>query len=338
MKPIRLNEAIEQYIAHLAARNLANNTIKNARQVLTKAEQRWGDILVASITDAHVDRLFSTAEWGPRTRNLYLQNIRQFFRWCRLRKYMARDYDPTDMWANSKVPTNQDKLRVPVEQFGQLLDACPHPRDRAVVALGLYTFMRGSEISTLRIKDLDLSRSELKIVRHKTKDEDVLPVSSELIYEMNLWMNWYRADQGTLLDDWWLVPAKNPDRWEQGPDGLLRRSARKSSVRPRIRETKPYRAVQRALKGIGMDVHGEGSHTLRRSGARALADSLRSEGYDGALLRVASMCGHKSIKVTEHYIGWGLERKQRNEMLAGKPMFPGVPQTPGLRIVGGTSG
>lgn len=82
-----------------------------------------------------------------------------------------------------------------------------------------------------------------------------------------------------------------------------------------------YRPAQRALEALGYPVLREGEHTLRRSGARAYADQLRSQGYDGALLRVASMLGHKDTKQTEHYIGWHLERQQRNEALAGKSMF-----------------
>jgi hypothetical protein len=48
------------------------------------------------------------------------------------------------------------------------------------------------------------------------------------------------------------------------------------------------------------------------------------------------MLGHKSTKITEHYIGWGLERQQRNEQLAGQPMFAGRVTRHGqvLRVVG----
>ena len=324
MENKELIKATEEYMNHLAARNLAPNTIKNSRQVLNKAIALWGDVQVGSIDDTHVDRLFATAAWAARTRNLYLQSLRSFFKWCRLRNYMARDFDPTEMWGNQKVPTNVDKLRLPVERFAELLDAAPHPRDRAIVALGLFTFCRGSEIATMKIQDLDFSRGELKITRHKTHDEDVLPVSSELAEELVRWLNFYREDQGTLRGEWFLVPSKNPDNWGSERFGL----------KPTTREVKPYRAVQRALKGIGVETDGEGSHTLRRSGARALADSLRDQGYDSALLRVASMCGHKSTKVTEHYIGWGLERTQRNEMIAGKPLFPGMISGERLRVVG----
>jgi extradiol dioxygenase family protein len=40
----------------------------------------------------------------------------------------------------------------------------------------------------------------------------------------------------------------------------------------------PYRVAQRGLKALGYSTLGEGEHTLRRSGARALADRLRAAG------------------------------------------------------------
>lgn len=97
----------------------------------------------------------------------------------------------------------------------------------------------------------------------------------------------------------------------------------------------PYRVAQRGLAKLGYDTKQEGEHTLRRSGARALADRLRHEGTDSALLRVASMLGHKDIRITQHYIGWDTERDQRNELLAGQPMFPELRQQARLRVVRG---
>lgn len=79
--------------------------------------------------------------------------------------------------------------------------------------------------------------------------------------------------------------------------------------------------VDKALIGIGVV-----GHVLRRSGARALFDRLRHEGYDGALRRVQAMLGHSSGTITETYLGLDVERVQRNEMLAGKPMFPDLPR------------
>ena len=66
--------------------------------------------------------------------------------------------------------------------FGELLDAAEErdPRDRALCALLLYTLGRDSEVTDLRIRDLDLTGGWLKVRIHKTGAEDTLPVSAEL--------------------------------------------------------------------------------------------------------------------------------------------------------------
>lgn len=335
MRHIKLSVAITEYERHLVARRLAVNTVKNCKQILARAMREWGDILVSSIEPRHIDRLFIAGAWQPTTQNLYLGQVRSFFNWCRVNGYMARDADPTSTWGTARTPRQQDKNRIPVEMFPDLLDAAPHPRDRAIVALGLYTFSRGSEISTLKIHDLDLGEGLLHMFRHKTLDEDSLPVSEELAREMVRYLNWYRQDQGALNGTWYLTPAKQPDLWKHDPQTRrLVKVDKPSSVKPKVMETKPYRAVQRALRALGLPSHSEGVHTLRRSAARAYADALRAEGYDGALLRTASFLGHRSTKVTEVYIGWGLERDQRNRMVKGKPMFPAAGGGGLLKVVG----
>lgn len=330
-RPISLSDAIEQYQGHLRARDLARNTIKNNTQVLNKALMSWGNIQTQNVQPRHIDRLFAENTWGPSTRNLYLGNLRLFFAWCRTHGYMSRDCDPTGGWRNQRVP-RVERMRLPMEDFMPLLDAMRHPRDRAAIAVGLFTFLRGSEIQTLRVNDLNLRDNELHIYRHKTREEDVLPVSLELHDEMVRWLNWYQTDQGALRGEWYLIPSKKPDEWEN-VDGVLRRRDALASLRPTARMTHPYRAVQRGLRAIGYETHGEGEHTLRRSGARCLFDTLRSSGYDGALMRVSSMLGHRDTRVTERYIGLSLERTQRNEQFAGRAMFPGLSRPGTLRVV-----
>lgn len=335
MKHIKLVAAQREYLNHLRAKRRRPNTLKNNSQALTAATKVWGDILVTSITPSHIDRLFGQNDWAPRTQNLYLGNLRQFFKWCRLHNYMAKDFDPTEMWEMTNDATHKEHLRIPVEMFAELLEAAPHPRDRMIVALGMFTFMRGSEMSLLKVKDIDMSKSTLRMYRVKTKDWDNLPISIELAEELTRWFNWYRADQGTLHPDWYLVPAKNPDLWKHHPvtHRLYKPEGIFSSVKPEAPETKPYRAVQRAMRELGMPTLGEGAHTLRRSGARAMADMLREQGHDGALIRTASILGHKSTNVTAHYVGWDYERQQRNEMIAGKRMFPTISSAPGKLIL-----
>ena len=333
---VSISTASTQFRRHLEIRGLTAGTLKTHSALHNHLVEVWGDISVSNITPRHIDNLFSDMQWAPATRNLYLGNVRQFFAWCRVHGYMRRDADPTTGWRNAKIPRSE-KLRIPIEHFNDLMDAASHPRDRAIIAMGLFTFMRASELQTLRIGDIDLGRSEITMTRHKTREDDVMPISSELNKELVAYLNWYRADQTHLSANWFLLPAKEKVPWINDPHlGRLVDPGIVASLKPLTKVTHPYRAVQRAMAQLGYDVGGEGGHTLRRSGARALADHLRGMGYDGALLRVASMLGHKDTRMTERYIGWELERSQRNEQIAGKPMFGDLldPTAGMLKVVG----
>lgn len=335
-RTITLSQALDEYASHLRAKDLANNTVKNNTQVVTRAMAVWGDILVASIKPVHIDRLFQHYQWSPSTRNLYLGNLRQFLKWARHHGYMPRDFDPTFGWRSARVP-NQQKMRLPVHEFAALLNTADHPRDRAALALGLFTFVRGSELANLRVNDLDLGNLTLDVYRVKTKDYDTLPVCEELRVEMVRWLNWYRQEQGQLIGSWYLVPSKKPDLWAN-VDGRLVKMDTLAGLRPDQKIGHTYAIPQRALARLGYDVKGEGEHTLRRSGARALFDRLRVEQGTDALVLVSSMLGHRDTKVTQHYIGLEQEREKRNASLAGKAMFPGLGQQAGtLRLIGGES-
>lgn len=314
-----LSDAIDEYLSYLRAKRMADNTVKGTTYLLKGALAEWGNVQVCNLMPRHIDRLFAAKDWKPRTHNTNLQILNAFLAWCRNQGYLPLTSDPTFGWRNQRVP-NTESLRVPVERFGELLDACEHPRDRAQIAVGLFLFLRGSELVNLTIGDLDFKRHQAHIYRVKTKDEDNLPMCSELETELNRWLNWYRKQRGLLRDDWFLLPAKSKQPWVK-VNGVLTKPPGIVGLRPDIRQSHPYRPAQRALAALGYDTLREGEHTLRRSGARAYADQLVALGYDGALLRVASMLGHKDTRQTEAYIGWGIHRQQRNEALAGKPMF-----------------
>lgn len=320
---IRLSEATADYMKHLQARGLALNTAKANATVLSAARRIWGDIYVASIRPEHIDRLFSEGGWAESTRNTYLANLRLFFRFARRHGYMRKDFDPCDGWRNIRVP-DTERLWLPAERFGELLDHAAWPRDRAVIAIGLYTFLRGSEISWLRIQDVDFKRHQLRIYRLKTKQDDLLPISMELAEELTLWMNLYERECGKLQPDWYLTPKMGPLPTFRDTRGLVRPTGQPGKLNPRRPFQKPYEAVKRSMAAMGLDPHGNGNHLTRRSGARALYDELVALGHDGALKRVSSMLGHSNTAMTERYLSIRLERKQRNEAIGGKVMFPSV--------------
>lgn len=323
-KKILMSEARIDYEMHLTARGLSPRTVRNAGQVINRWVDLVGDTRVDLIRPQHVDRFFGLGNWAPKTQNLYLSVLRgSFFGWCRRQGYLARDYDPTEGWRPIRGEKNE-QFWLPVDEFAALLDAADNPRDRAVIAIGLYTFMRGSEIQTLRIQDIDLERYTITMYRWKTKQADTLPIPTELAIELERWLAEYkRLMVFQLLPEWYLVPARGPMPMAYDHEkGMLQHTGVEAELRPTSPTGKPYDCVKRALKKLGYETKGTGAHTLRRSGAYALYNRLRKDGYDGALKRVSSMLGHADSKTTEIYLSVSLERQQRNELLAGVPMFP----------------
>lgn len=324
MRTKLLSDAIEEYTRHLVARGMARNSVKTHEIFLRQTLALLGNIYVSNIKPHHIDRLFSHYNWAPVTRNLYLGNLKLFLTYCRRHNWIPRDYDPAESWRPVKVP-RKEMPRIGFEDFAGVLDAATDPRDRAVVALGLFTMCRASEIQTLKIRNLDFDNGYVYIYRHKTKDEDTMPMPKELRLEMLRWLNIYRDLMGELDPDWYLVPAKDPlpMAWDHRLNRLAPTGA-PAPLRPTQAMTHPYRASKRALQAYGLSGKGIGGHVLRRSGARVLFDRLRSEGYDGALKRVQAMLGHTSAQHTETYLGLDVEKVQRNEMFRDKEMFPGM--------------
>lgn len=325
---IPLSTAIEEYLDSRRSRGVAPNTLKSDRSQLNRFLAHVGNIQTRNLEERHVDSFFaSLGHQKESSRNLTLTKIRGFFRWCKNRDYMSRDL--TVDRARIREPEN-DRTLVPVERFPELLDACEHPGDRIVVALGLYLFLRVSEIQTLRVGDVDLDEGTIQVTVHKSKLTDTMPICAELDEELRHWLAWYAANiEGPLQGDMYLVPTKKDFRNIPGPNGKFikgRSDTARHSVFPYKRRARPHHSVQKALAAIGVPTRGEGGHTLRRSGARAFFDVERTkpnaEGGDGALQQVKVMLHHKNASMTERYLQLRPEREKRDQRLRGRKMFP----------------
>jgi integrase len=318
-----LSQVAEQYLAFLQARGLAKSTVMTSRNVLNHAQRSWGDIEVAEIHPRHIDQLFIGKTWSTGTKNIYLINLRNFLKYCRTHGHLPADFDPTTGWRTQTVE-KREKTWLTLPALGALLDASGHARDRAFIALGIYTFMRASEIVQLRWRDVDLTRNEIHIYRVKTKQADQLPICAELRYELAAWLVYVQNELGTVDSEWYVVPSIGP-RPMKGTHGQrkLVPTGEPNPLRPTKPIGRPQRIVKGAMERIGVVNKGDGCHVLRRSGARSLFEELREKGYDGSARRVQSMLGHASVVTTEIYLGIDNERRQRNEMLAGHVMFAG---------------
>ena len=333
--PVTLSDAIEEFLAYRKTAGFRPNTILINARSLSIFLREVGNIQIRHL-DARHGEVYQAYLMGkgykPNTVNSHLTTLSAFTKWLRSRHYLAGGSDPTANTRAIKVMT-EPRTRVDPKDFGAFLDICSTPHERIVVALGLYLFVRASEITAIRVKDVDLDAKEILIRVMKSQLVDPMPICQELDGELRRWLTWYGTDiRSPLEGEYFLVPQRR--RRPLGNDGsgpgggFLTVRAHNNCV-PDHQLQRAHRYVQKPLRAFGVDLRGEdgkstmeGVHTLRRSGARALFDGMVDDGsYDGVLRYVSAMLHHKSTVMTERYLGLNVDVKKRNDLLKGKRMF-----------------
>lgn len=320
---MRLSDAIVHYKADRLAKGYAKGTVANEQSVLKAFLRDTGDIQVSEISARHLDAFWVRhTDWMPGTFNRAKAYLSSFFKWAQIRGYMSRSCDPLEGLKDRKVMP-RDRIIIPVDEFDTVLEQAGNPRYRAMVALGLYLFVRVSEMRELKWQDLDFAAKTVRVHREKTQTVDVLPMCEELEAELKRWRFAYGELAGQVpKPGWYVVPAMSPPRFAgKGPDGKFIKIA-EPMLLPTRRLKNLSRCIKRALAHSGYDADREGGHTLRRSGATALYNELAHRGHDKAMRTCQAMLGHSTISTTETYLRLDLDRKARNDLLAGKRMFP----------------
>lgn len=338
-KTIQLSDALDEYERFRVSNHIAKATLRNNRTTLKRFLASTGNIWVHAIDDRHVERFFTelTKTKQPQSQRNDHVALQGFFKWCKHRRYLSDDVDP--MWGRRKPPHNKkERNRIHVSRFPALLDAAEGrcERDRAGIAMLLYTLARDQEIASVQIRDVALDSGEIHMRIFKTGEEDLMPICAELDVELRRWLRYYTEQVGPLQPHYYLIPSRDT-RGVRGEDGVYH-SVTQVRLCPERKVATMGRLATPALEGIGFPTRdengkplGEGAHTVRRSGARALFDDLVTEGYDHALRVVQSMLHHASMATTEGYIGVTADRKSRDDLLRGRTMYRGVGNVVQLR-------
>jgi integrase len=309
----------------------SDNTLKMDRAAINLLVRHAGDIQPRNITRQHIRSLTAALDkMENSTFNGRVSQLRTFFKWCRDERIVPKDFDPTEGLRHRPDP-GKPRNRVPATKFPALLDSAPHPTHRAFLALGLYTLLRGTDITSRRVKDLDLDSGRLAVYESKKKRYRYVPITQDLDVEMRRWLRYYAEQCGTLEPDWYLLPNTHDAACPRDPVTnrfLTRRGVHAPKLNPLLPLKNVERVVQGALAAVGQPVHREGGHTLRRSGARAYYDVLVQDPTSGAraLRRVMVLLGHSSVQMTERYMGLGADEVDLEEAIKGRSMFA-VPET-----------
>ena len=323
---MNLDDAITEWCAARASMGYPKSTVKAGEQAMKLFLTVVGNVQVRNL-GAHHGEMYLAYLRGrgnsPATINQRLSLARSFVDWARHRKYLRGNTNPLATVRGQKIE-DRPRRRVPVHEFPRLLDAAETtggPQARIIVALGLYLFLRTSEIEDLRIRDVDLALGEVRVFQRKTTRWDTMPISVELDEEIRRWLTWYTEDQAAPLEEEWrFVPARRKHFIHDTLPGRVLNPGR------RIGHTS--HKIHAALRELGWEVSGEdaeGVHTLRRSGARAWFDDLTGRddpaARDDALRKVAAMLHHRTITTTERYLGLDVDRERRDSLVRGERMF-----------------
>jgi integrase len=328
--PITIKAAAGQFGTDLASQGLAKGTIRLDLGYITGRagfmaachEVKGENATMGQIDHYCVSAYFAAHVGANGAWNNKLTSVRKFLKWAEKRKLLRPGFTAEDLLdgKKNKKTVRKPKLYVPPERFGEMLDRAGeiHPRDRAFVALTLYTLERQSETKVKRLRDLDLAERSITAWRQKTSEWTLTGMTPELHAEMIDWLGWYAAH--TLHASIGQMAARHPD-WLLAPAG--RRGSYWEYMLPEKQYGVPEHIMHRTLLKMGYTpVPGEGCHTIRRSGARALFTNLRDNiGFDGALVKVQTMLNHKNPQQTLTYIGMDQERDELNTWLRANSMY-----------------
>ena len=327
---MNLSDAIDQFVRFRTA-GYKPSTVLCTKQALSAFLAETGNVNTKHLMPRHAERyqtVMMTKGQKPNTVNSRMSQVSAFSKWLVANRYTPAHFVTT---VRSVPVPRRARLRVPAHDFARLLDCAERPDRRMTVALGLFLFLRGGEIKTLRVGDVDLEQGLIAVTVHKTNDQDDMPICYELDQELRSWFVEYARDIGRpLRSSDFLIPGhRSYPGWRPRLDV--------GNYQPERMSLRPYAQVRAVLSAAGYEVEeagkptGEGVHTLRRSGARALYEALvegrlgDSVARDDALRQVMSALHHKSIVTTEHYIGLERDRQRRDQTIRGVRLLPAAP-------------
>lgn len=256
--------------AFLDARSYRPASIRQRRGLLAQFVDRTGDPRARDLTVELVLGWWSSlAPLRPASRKAHLGAVRVFVR--HLRAIGAVDGDPTLAIEAPSVP-RPEPVTLTAAEIVRLLAGLPTARDRCMVALMLGCALRGGEVASLNVEDVDLDARVLTVLG-KGGQSRFVPMPTAAVECVTEWLAERPATSGPLV--------------------------RRVDSEERLSVHQLRQRVTRLLADAGIKRSawdGRSPHALRRTCASELLES-------GASLRdVQTVLGHRSLASTEHYL------------------------------------
>jgi integrase len=323
------------------------------RYILRRFQRHVGDLYLTSLTPEHVAGFFDVLLREHRTSDgvtrppvaasTYNQLRKRITAFC---DYLTRrGFIRTDLMAHVGRPlpvAKRQRLQVTPQVIWAMLDSASDMRTRTILSTAINTGLRANELAELRVGDVDLDALNLQVRISKSHLEEPMPLTGDLAEDLRAWLEEYAAWQVARLGRIrqttdYLFPARIGPRYVWTVDdatGEKVKSSQDLGFDPLRPAKRLHLIAQDALRAVGLPYKGEGIHTLRRSAARALYDSLvASGGHEHAVRVVSTFLHHSNIATTEHYIGVKSERRIRDLHLRGKSLLGPRPTSAEIRRI-----
>ena len=291
----QMPQLIQIYLSNLAAQ-LDARTVKGYAAKLCYVE-RWlreeGPAWQFALTRS---RLLALEQWlferplqrsegtlAYNTRRDVLRRLRQLLRWAFQDGYLNRDYSLWVPPARGEAPKYEP---APLEALSKLLIAAgnsPTPwRDRCIAALFIGVGLRRSEVSALKVQDIQLYADDSGVAKVVGKRTKANKTGRRDVALDNVTGSYVRAWLEVLDEIYGPLFPSNLNRGE----GISPQSV--------------YRVVKRAIARAGLEDEPGliACHSLRRSYTTHAAKAART---DAELYALQRQLGHKSFVQTSQY-------------------------------------
>lgn len=211
---------------------------------------------------------------GPAARARKASCIRSFYRYLTRQGYVHQN--PAADLRSPRIPS-REPIFLSRPEARALLDAArragPAPvRDHAIIATLLYTGCRVSELTALRVRDVNFTTETIRIFGKGAK-ERLVPLHPELAVILR---NYLRVRQ---------VPPGSPE-----PERLFRNQRGGPMTRHGV-----HYLIKRIAKAVPGDLPGLSAHKLRHTMATMLLEN------DADLRSIQELLGHASVATTQRY-------------------------------------
>lgn len=323
MTNTRMQELGETYLAIRKNQGKGESTIRGDRRAvmdLARVHDKANRV-PKSLDRSWLERylygpegVVASGRMQPNSFNILLVQLRQFLVWG-VQEGALR---PEALSALKRLPeTEPERMWMSLDDVVTMIEKCEDEWERFALTLASQTLCRDGEMCTLKLGDFDLDGGEVEIVRHKTRQEDVITVTEVLAEALDRWLSFVERDTGLARDNsWYVVPRR---RIYRVPDADVQDYCHVWHYDPGLPTVRLGRIVKKhAAKQLGVEPDSlgrVGMHMIRRSMARAFYEQLIQQGHQDPIRVVMAMLGHKDQRITEIYLGIKADRLRRNQIL-----------------------